>query len=799
MVLYPPNIEEKIGFLQIREMLIQSCMTPVGRELVEQLSIMDDVTQIQNSIELASELRLLIEQGNRPPEVEFEPIEETIKYSRIEGSMLSMEQLFNLLLVLRAAEESSQYIRSNQEECPQLFNTYKDLKIDRPLIKHLDRCIDERGQLRDSASKELQRLRRQVVKTEQLARNRLNQHFSKAKNDGFTPDGSSISIRSGRLVLPVLSEHKKKVRGLVHDMSSTGSTLFIEPEEVLELNNELREYQYLERREINRILGELTSEVRDSEDLAELSSFLGSLDFLRSKSHLSIQLGASKPNISNDENSQWLQARHPLLDLSFKTQNKSVISQNLSLDQENRIILISGPNAGGKSVCLKTLGLIQYMMQCGLEVPLDEISKMEVFSKLFIDIGDEQSLENDLSTYSSHLLNMKYFMENSDSRTLVLIDEFGTGTDPDYGGAIAEAVLEVLIQKETRGMITTHYGNLKQFAENNQGVVNGAMQFDSKILEPLYRLEIGKPGSSFALEIATKIGLNTKSIEKAKKIIGEDKVQLDELIASLEKEKVDLEQKLQASNQLNQQLENNIDQYRLLREKLDDQKADIINLAKDEAKSLLKQANVQIEKTIREIKESSADKVKTRETRETLKEFEKKVIPKFPKPKKARKRREESSKILPGEIKVNDTVRIVDQGTKGTVIRIMGKEAEILMGSLRSTLKLKRLERIGGAPKQSKIKKTKPGGVDLNQKMAAFSSDIDIRGKRVEEVLPELDKYIDNAIMFNASQLRIVHGKGNGILREVVRTHLKGYSEVKKMSDEHADRGGAGVTIVEMA
>lgn len=799
MVLYPPNIEEKIGFLQIREMLIQSCMTPVGRELVEQLSIMDDVTQIQNSIELASELRLLIEQGNRPPEVEFEPIEETIKYSRIEGSMLSMEQLFNLLLVLRAAEESSQYIRSNQEECPQLFNTYKDLKIDRPLIKHLDRCIDERGQLRDSASKELQRLRRQVVKTEQLARNRLNQHFSKAKNDGFTPDGSSISIRSGRLVLPVLSEHKKKVRGLVHDMSSTGSTLFIEPEEVLELNNELREYQYLERREINRILGELTSEVRDSEDLAELSSFLGSLDFLRSKSRLSIQLGASKPNISNDENSQWLQARHPLLDLSFKTQNKSVISQNLSLDQENRIILISGPNAGGKSVCLKTLGLIQYMMQCGLEVPLDENSKMEVFSKLFIDIGDEQSLENDLSTYSSHLLNMKYFMENSDSRTLVLIDEFGTGTDPDYGGAIAEAVLEVLIQKETRGMITTHYGNLKQFAENNQGVVNGAMQFDSKILEPLYRLEIGKPGSSFALEIATKIGLNTKSIEKAKKIIGEDKVQLDELIASLEKEKVDLEQKLQASNQLNQQLENNIDQYRLLREKLDDQKADIINLAKDEAKSLLKQANVQIEKTIREIKESSADKVKTRETRETLKEFEKKVIPKFPKPKKARKRREESSKILPGEIKVNDTVRIVDQGTKGTVIRIMGKEAEILMGSLRSTLKLKRLERIGGAPKQSKIKKTKPGGVDLNQKMAAFSSDIDIRGKRVEEVLPELDKYIDNAIMFNASQLRIVHGKGNGILREVVRTHLKGYSEVKKMSDEHADRGGAGVTIVEMA
>ena len=796
MNLYPAHIEEKIGFVQIREYLLEGCLTIVGRERVETLQVFTEEDRIREEMGYSSELRGLLEQGNRPPETEFEPTDEAIQYAAIQGSMLSLEQLDNLKIVLQSALDTFYYIQHNREEGPKLFDRFGQIHIDKDLLKELDRCIDERGELKDTASKELQRLRSQVGKFEKAARSKLTQQFGAAKNKGFTPDGSSISIRSGRLVLPVLAEHKKKIKGLVHDMSSTGSTFFIEPEEVLELNNELREYQHLERREVNRILSDLTARVRESEGMDLLTDFLGDIDFIRSKAKLSRRLDACSPVIGN-EKTDWVNARHPLLYLSFKEQDKKVIPQNIHLDSENRIILISGPNAGGKSVALKTLGLIQYMAQCGLEVPMEENSELQVFSNIYIDIGDEQSLENDLSTYSSHLINMKYFMEHSDEKTLILIDEFGTGTDPEYGGAIAEAVLTSLIGKKAMGMITTHYGNLKQFAEHRDGVINGAMQFDAKKLEPLYKLEIGRPGSSFAVEIATKIGLDTSTIDMARKIIGEEKVHLDELIATLEKEKLDLENQLNASQELNRQMENNIDRYQDLREQLDVRKKEIIDQAKQEARSMIKQANVQIEKTIREIKESSADKSKTKDSREELKQLDQKISEKSTQVRMSRKKQKETTKVISGEIKVNDRVRIKDQETKATVLAIKGKEAELLIGQLRSTVKLNRLEKIGSGD-QSSGKKSVARGIDLSRKMAEFSSDIDIRGKRVEEVLPELERYLDNALMFNASQLRIVHGKGNGVLREVVRNLLKGYKEVKTISDEHADRGGAGVTIVEL-
>jgi len=592
-------------------------------------------------------------------------------------------------------------------------------------------------------------------------------------------------------------KQQKKVKGFVHDMSSTGHTLFIEPEEVLELNNELREYQHLERREINKILIHLTSHVGiEGAGLSRLSYFLGRVDFIRAKARFALKLEAQLPDLIKDPIVDWKNARHPLLDISFKTQQKSLVAQSFKISDKNRLVLVSGPNAGGKSVCLKTLGLIQYMAQSGLLIPVDESSKLGIFESMFIDIGDEQSLENDLSTYSSHLINMKQFMEHSDVHSLILIDEFGTGTDPGYGGAIAEAVLVNLIKNRAKGMITTHYGNLKQFANRHEGVVNGAMQFDTVKLEPRYKMVVGKPGSSFALEIAQKIGLGKKIIQKAKEIIGEEKVQLDELISSLEKEKIHLEEELSSSNRLNNQLEKEIKKYRDLKEKLEDEEDEILDKAKEEARQLLKEANVLIEKTIREIKEHAAEKVSTKKSRDSLKSFAGKI-----RHKSNRERKQKQSKeiVIGGKIRENDRVRITGQETKGTVLRIMGKDAEILIGELRSTIRLSRLEKLSsGNPEKKGFGTKKRKGLDLHRKMTEFKPDIDIRGKRVEEVLPVIEKYMDNALLFNASRLRIVHGKGNGVLREVVRNHLKSYPGVRKVTDEHADRGGDGVTIVEL-
>jgi DNA mismatch repair protein MutS2 len=604
-------------------------------------------------------------------------------------------------------------------------------------------------------------------------------------------------------VIPIAAEHKRKIKGFVHDESQTGQTVFIEPAEVFDANNEIRELEYEERREIYRILLALTDQIRPHlDDLKKAVNFLAQIDFIRAKAKLAVQLDAVMPKLHERPFVNWTNARHPLLHLSFTKQGKTVVPLGVRLDEKARILIISGPNAGGKSVALKTIGLVQYMLQCGLLVPMADYSDMGVFQNLYIDIGDEQSLENDLSTYSSHLTSMKQFLIGANKRTLFLIDEFGTGTEPGLGGAIAESILEDLNKSGAYGVINTHYTNLKVFADKTPGLVNGAMRFDGEHLEPLYQLEIGRPGSSFAFEIAQKIGLPKGVIDRAKEKLGSQQVNFEKLLKELDIEKrVFSEKNLEIS--INQRkLAQQLAEYTALKTRLDNEQKQIVNDAKQKAKALVQQANQRIENTIREIKENKAEREATKQVRHELEQFEQKELKPetlvVEKPQQA----EEEFETDNGAITVGSYVRIASQNAIGEVLSLRGKDAEIRIGDLKSTVKLNRLEKVSKktfkAATETKDDRPRSQGVDMNEKMQNFSFNLDIRGKRGEEALGEVDRFFDDALMLGYPELRIVHGKGDGILRTLVRNHLRGYKQVARMEDEHADRGGAGVTIVKM-
>jgi DNA mismatch repair protein MutS2 len=801
-MLYPSTIEQKLGFDKLREKLKDACISPLGISFVEKIRFSDNFGLVEKLVSQTAEMKQIIEIGENFPSQNYLDVTSSLKSAAIEGMLLTQTEFSDIKVSLQTIRMCLRFFDDQEPGTFPLLSEYaKTVRIEKAITDAIDRVIDDRGQVRDSASTELSRIRKQLVSEQAGIRKKLDNMLRSAKSNGWIGEDVSLTVRNGRMVIPVAAEHKRKLKGFIHDESATGQTVFIEPTEVFESNNEIRELEYEERREINRILLQLTGLLRPFvPDLQKAYQFLGLMDYLRAKAKLALEMNAIFPPFANKQFIDWRNARHPLLHLSFQKQGKKVVPLNIALQEKERILIVSGPNAGGKSVSLKTVGLIQYMFQCGLLVPMEDGSSMGFFQNIFIDIGDEQSLENDLSTYSSHLTNMRHFLTLANRRTLFLIDEFGTGTEPGLGGAIAEAILEDLTKSGAYGVINTHYTNLKVLADKIPGLVNGAMRFDGEHLEPLYQLEIGRPGSSFAFEIASKIGLPNAIIEKAKEKLGSQQVSFEKLLKELDIErKVFTEKNIQLGIK-ERKLTKELADYTALRSSLENNEKKIVNEAKQKAKILLSDANQLIENTIREIKENKAEKEKTKTVRNELEKFGKKnlVIEAVEEP----QQEPEVFEAEGGIITVGSYVRINGQTAIGEVLALKGKDAEIRIGDLKSTIKLNRLEKVSNKTYRNatgeKNLKTSAKGVDMNERMLNFSFNLDMRGKRGEEALGLVDQFMDNAIMLGYDELRIVHGKGDGILRTLVRNHLRGYSQVAGMTDEHADRGGAGVTIVKL-
>ncbi|PWJ58752.1 DNA mismatch repair protein MutS2 [Dyadobacter jejuensis] len=801
-MLYPKTLEQKLGFDKLRAWLHEACISPLGQYYVERIKFSDKFSMVEKLVSQTAEMKDILERGENFPSQNYLDATPHLRQASIAGMQLSQEAFSDLKASLNTINLCLKFFNNQEPETFPLLRDYaSSISVDRHVTDAIERIFDDRGQVKDSASTELGRIRRRLLSEQAGIRKRLDSILRNAKQQGWIGEEVSLTVRNGRMVIPLVAEHKRKLKGFIHDESSTGQTVFIEPTEIFETNNEIRELEYEERREVNRILLELTDQIRPYvPDLLKAYHFLGLLDFLRAKARLAQELSAINPTFVNKQVVEWQQARHPILFMSFKGSGKPVIPLDITLDENNRILIVSGPNAGGKSVALKTVGLIQYMFQCGLLVPLREDSTMGFFQNIFIDIGDEQSLENDLSTYSSHLTNMRHFLAMANKRTIFLIDEFGTGTEPGLGGAIAEAILEDLTKSGAYGMINTHYTNLKVLADKTSGLINGAMRFDGENLEPIYQLEIGRPGSSFAFEIATKIGLPKGVIAKAKEKLGTQQVSFEKLLKELDIERKVFAEKNTSLGIKERKLTQQLAEYKSLKSKLELNEKKLVNEAKAKAKMLLSDANQLIENTIREIKENKAEKEQTKAIRAKIEQFNQSQL----KPEKIVEPApvEETYEPEPGAIGTGDYVRIAGQTAIGQVLALRGKDIEIRIGDLKSTVKLNRLEKVSKktykAATGEKEVKASSKGIDLNERMMNFSFNLDIRGKRGEESLGVVDQFMDNAIMLGYDELRVVHGKGDGILRTLIRNHLRGYNQVKGMRDEHPDRGGAGVTIVSL-
>ena len=721
------------------------------------------------------------------------------------GSYIEHEILFDLKTSLRTIGEILNYFQNTEnDDYPELKNLVNQVDFPAHLLPETERIIDDKGRIKDNASDNLITIRKSIASKERQVHRETKKAFEQAKKSGFVPDNSEVTIRNGRSVIPLNVADKRSIGGIVHDESSTGQTVFVEAPRAFEINNELKELESEERREIIKILLNFTDKLRPSiPELFDAYRFLGLIDFIRAKALFSMKTKASQPTISTDSNIEIKEAKHPLLYLTLQDQQKEVVPLDLTLSADNRVLIISGPNAGGKSVCLKTVGLIQFMLQCGLLVCASPDSIFRIFKNVFIDIGDEQSIENDLSTYSSHLLNMKYFIRHANNDSLVLIDEFGTGTEPQLGGSIAEATLESLNKNNTYGVITTHYTNIKLAAERLPGLINGAMLFDSKEMQPLYRLQIGKPGSSFAFEIAKKIGFPSNVLNKAKQKSGGKHVRFDQQLQQLEIDKIKLQKQQQKADSSDANLNKMIDEYSELISELEKSKKEIMKDAKEQALKIIEASNKAVEKTIRDIKEAGAEKGKTKEIREELKKKKEEIAENEESRIKTKKRKRKvvtppAKKPIPsGPIVVGDFVKIVNSKTIGEVISINGHDIEINVNELMLKTTLSKVEKTM-APKQVPTKRRAYNSIvnDINQKAANFQLNLDLRGQRADEAMSTLQKYIDEAILLNVREVSILHGKGYGILREIIREYLHSVDEITKFGDAPIEMGGAGITRI---
>ena len=850
-MIYPKTFEDKIGFNEIRTLLRERCLSSLGKEEVDKITFMDNVKAINTQLSRVREFRRLQEEEENFPLNYFFDVRQSVARLRLEGTHMEEDELFDLRRSLGTVNDIVTYLNRTDEDTavaatddgwrkdpvypyPALHELAEGVVTFPQILQRIDQILDKFGKIRDTASPELLNIRRELAKVEGSISRTLYSILRSAQSEGLIEKDVTPAMRDGRLVIPVVPTMKRKIKGIVHDESASGKTLFIEPTEVVEANNRVRELEAEERREVIRILTEMAKVIRPHvPQILDSYKLLAQVDMLRAKTELSKLIGGIEPEVGKYPHIDWIGATHPLLRLSLQKQGKKVVPLEITLTRNKRMLIISGPNAGGKSVCLKTVGLVQYMLQCGLSVPMSERSQTGIFQNILIDIGDEQSIEDDLSTYSSHLTNMKNMMKSANDRTLILIDEFGTGTEPQIGGAIAEAVLKQFCIKRAYGVITTHYQNLKHFADSHEGVVNGAMLYDRHQMQALFQLQIGQPGSSFAIEIARKIGLPEQVIHDASEIVGSDYIQSDKYLQDIVRDKRYWESKRQTIHQREKQMEQTIAKYESEISDLAKSRKEVLAKAKERAEELFKESNKKIENVIREIREKQAEKEETKKLRDSLRDFKEGIsdmdkqaeddkiarkmaqILRRKENKKNRKKDAPSSSgqdkdntsaattlsTVSAPLKEGDTVRIKGTTSVGKIESIQGKNATVIFGDLRSTTSLKKLEH-ATAPKREEPRPFMTVGRQtretIDEKKLNFKQDLDVRGMRGDEALNAVMYFIDDATLVGMSRVRILHGTGTGILRQLIRQYLATVPAVTSYKDEHVQFGGAGITVVDL-
>lgn len=821
-MIYPSDFEARIGFDRIRAMIDALCTTASGKEIVEQVTFMTDFGSISQCLAQTDEMRAILVMESTFPTSGYTDINHFLGKIGVIGTFLETHEIADLKRALELLSSLTRFF-AETELYPTLKQLTEPIGGFPEIIIEIDRILDKFGKIKDNASPDLQQIRRSLSeKSGQISR-RLAQIMRQAQADGIVDADASISIREGRTVIPIAAGNKRKIKGLIHDESATGKTAFIEPIEVVELNNEVRELEYAERREIVKILTSFTDNIRPhSDDLKIAGGYIATIDFIKAKGKLALESDACKPILVEYPHLQIIKGRHPLLEKALKKEHKKIVPLDIKLDAKKHILLISGPNAGGKSVCLKTVGLLQYMMQCGIPIPASANSEMGIFRSIFIDIGDQQSIENDLSTYSSHLTNMKTMLRHADKESLVLIDEFGTGTEPIMGGAIAEAILEKIEAAGVFGVITTHYSNLKYYASSATGIINGAMTFDVQKIEPLFQLEIGKPGSSFAVEIARKIGLPEQIISVAAEKAGSDHVNIERQLREVARDKRYWENKRDKIRIAEKRIDETAEKYQSELEEISNQRAILIKKAKTEAANIVAEANRKIENAIREIRETQANKERTKAVRESIEKFKQDVVAadsddmiarKMEQLREKEKRRAERKKerntenksgqqpeldSIKPSISVGSKVRIGGQESVGEVMAIAGKRATVAFGHIFSTVEMAKLEAASSGEAKKNVRKSNasPLNYDTAKRRLDFHTQLDIRGMRANDALAALQTFVDEAIMLGFNQVSILHGKGTGALKQEIRNYLNSQQIVASAKDEHEEFGGAGITIV---
>ena len=867
-MIYPNNFEHKLGFDEIRRLLKGHCLSTLGKEKVDEIAFSTDAAQVNEWLTQVREFRRLQEEKDDFPMQYFFDVREAVSRIRLEGTHLEEDEVWDLRRSLETIANIVKYLNRTSDEddaereglepdypYPALHRLTEGVTTFPAMIRRIDSILDKFGKIKDSASMTLAGIRHDLEKTQGSISRTLYTILHSAQKDGLVEKDAAPTMRDGRLVLPVAPSVKRRINGIVHDESATGKTVFIEPAEVVEANNRVRQLEAEERREVIRILTVFTDEVRPHvKEILDSYQFLATIDLIYAKTQLAQQTKAFEPQVENRPHLDWIRAVHPLLQLSLEKQGKNVVPLDIMLSGEKqevrgerkpssgRLLIISGPNAGGKSVCLKTVGLLQYMLQCGLPIPIGDRSTTGLFHHILIDIGDEQSIENDLSTYSSHLMNMKQMMKMADAHTLLLIDEFGSGTEPTIGGAIAEAMLKQFWKKQAFGVITTHYQNLKHFAEDHPGVINGAMLYDRHEMQALFQLAIGQPGSSFAIEIARKTGIPEEVIKEASDIVGSDYIQSDKYLQDIVRDKRYWEGKRQTIHQHEKSLESKINRYEDELTEIDRQRKEILRKAKEEAEELLRESNKKIENAIREIREAQAEKERTRLVREELNTFKEElaeidtkdndeVIARKIRQLQERKERREKRKqekaqkaanptatvavSKPAEaekpIAAGDTVRIKGLTSVGEVESTDGKMAVVIFGGMKTKMRADRLEHAEKPKSQLSKQEERNSNIAgsygvvsrdtrdvIDNRKLNFKQDIDVRGMRGDEAINAITYFIDDAILVGVSRVRILHGTGTGVLRQLIRQYLATVPNVSHFRDEHVQFGGAGITVVDL-
>jgi DNA mismatch repair protein MutS2 len=824
-VIYPSNFEQKTGFDKIRRLVHNNCLSALGKERVDDIVFLTDLRAIVEKLKQTDEFVQILQAENPFPTDYFIDVRYSLRRIRPEGTFLDEKELFDLKRSLRTIYDITRFFKPPDDEeeirYPTLAAMAGDIPVFPQLISEIDDVLDKYGRMKDHASTELTRIRKDMAATIGRISRNLQTILRTAQSEGYVDKDVAPAMRDGRLVIPVAPAFKRRIKGIVHDESATGKTVYIEPETVVEANNRMRELENEEKREIVRILTLFTDRIRPVvPDIMQAFVFLAEIDFIRAKALFAIEINGIRPPVEDKPVIEWFHAVHPLLYLSHKKQGKEVVPLDIELYDNKRILIISGPNAGGKSVCLKTVGLLQYMLQCGLPIPVYENSHTGIFDKIGIDIGDEQSIENDLSTYSSHLTNMKFFVKNCDARTLLLIDEFGSGTEPTIGGALAETLLDRFNRNGSFGVVTTHYQNLKQYAEAHEGVVNGAMLYDRHLMQPLFKLSIGRPGSSFAVEIARKIGLPDDVIAEASEKVGADYIDMDKYLQDIVRDKRYWESKRQNIRQQEKKLEEVIACYEKDLDTVNQQRKEIVKAAKAEAQQILSETNAKIEKTIRDIKEAQAEKERTKEVRHELEQFktalsdaqeeDENIMRKIEKLREQQKRKKQHRKKSAGQpnyddptFEKGDAVRLSGQTAPGVILEIQGNQAIVAFGMLKSAVKLDKLEKVSRNQLKKEAKTHSFVGAQttdaMHEKRLHFKHEIDVRGMRGDEALQAVSYFIDDAMLANVSPIRILHGTGTGVLRQLIRDYFSTLPGIRSFHDEHVQFGGSGITVVELA